>query len=369
MVLPQIDDYQALFLNDTPMIDLRAPVEFSQGAFPNAQSLPLMSDDERRRVGTCYKEQGQQSAIKLGHELVGGEIKVLRLAGWAAFVEQNPQAVLYCFRGGLRSQITQQWLYEESGITCPRVAGGYKQLRRYLIDELEKSMTQIQSVILSGRTGTGKTLLLKRVKNSIDLEGIYHHRGSAFGRHATPQPSQIDVENRLSIELLKKCTATTDSHCQLLFEDEGSNIGSRNLPASLVEHMAQAPVVVLEVPLEQRVGIVFDEYITAALAEYQQLLGEEPGFSTWADNLQQALGRIKRRLGGERYSKLSAVMNDAINHQQRGDSSGHREWIGSLLADYYDPMYDYQLSKKAERILFRGDETALLEYLSGQGVT
>ncbi|VAW85722.1 Selenophosphate-dependent tRNA 2-selenouridine synthase [hydrothermal vent metagenome] len=369
MSLPQVDDYQTLFLNDTPMIDLRAPVEFAQGAFPHALSLPLMSDDERKRVGTCYKEQGQQSAIKLGHELVAGEIKAQRLAGWAQFIEQNPQGALYCFRGGLRSQITQQWIYEETGIAYPRVIGGYKQLRRYLIDELERSVAQMQSIILSGRTGTGKTLLLKKVKNSIDLEGIYHHRGSAFGRHATPQPSQIDVENRLSIALLKKRIAVTDTRCQLLFEDEGSNIGSRNLPASLVECMAQASVVVLEVPLEQRVGIVFDEYITAALAEYQQLLGEEQGFSTWADSLQQALGRVKRRLGGERYGELSAVMDSAISsQQQRGDCSGHREWICQLLEGYYDPMYDYQLSKKAERILFRGDEGAVLEYLHGRGI-
>ena len=210
---------------------------------------------------------------------------------------------------------------------------------------------------------------LQQIKKSIDLEGIYHHRGSAFGRRATPQPSQIDVENRLSIALLKKRIASVDNRYQLLFEDEGSNIGSRNLPASLVECMAQAAVVVLEVPLEQRVGIVFEEYITAALAEYQQLLGEELGFSTWADNLQQALGRVKRRLGGERYAKLSAVMDSAINSQQQcGDSTGHREWIHLLLEEYYDPMYDYQLSKKAERILFRGDEGALLEYLHGRGI-
>ncbi len=369
MELPQVDDYPALFLNEIPMIDLRAPQEFEQGSFQNAMSLPLMSDEERRLVGTCYKEQGQQQAIALGHELVTGEVKQQRLGRWLQFIEENPEGVLYCFRGGLRSQITQRWIYEESGIIYPRVAGGYKKLRRYLIDELAHSITQMQPTILSGRTGTGKTRLLKRINNSIDLEGIYHHRGSAFGRHATPQPSQIDVENRLSIELLKRGKAAAGEPPQLLLEDEGSNIGSRNLPHSLIARMAAAPIVVLDIPLPRRVGIVFDEYITEALAEYQQLLGEAHGFTTWAENLRQALGRVKRRLGGERYGVLDAVMAGAISdQQQRGETSAHREWIERLLNEYYDPMYDYQLQKKAERITFRGDDNAIIEYLNRQNI-
>ncbi|MCF6217355.1 MAG: tRNA 2-selenouridine(34) synthase MnmH [Gammaproteobacteria bacterium] len=370
MELPQVDDYSALFLDEVPMIDLRAPQEFEQGRFQNAINLPLMNDEERKLVGICYKEQGQQQAIALGHELVTGEVKQQRLERWLRFVEENPQGVLYCFRGGLRSQITQRWIYEESGIVYPRVHGGYKTLRRYLLDELERSIAQIQPTILSGRTGTGKTLLLKKINNSIDLEGVYHHRGSAFGRHATPQPSQIDVENRLSVELLKKIILAAEAAPQLLLEDEGSNIGSRNLPHSLIERMVAAPIVVLEIPLAQRVDIVFDEYITAALSEYQQLLGDEHGFTTWSENLRQALGRVKRRLGGERYGLLDAVMSGAISdQQQRGETSAHREWIQRLLNDYYDPMYDYQLQKKAERITFRGDDKAVIEYLNTQNIT
>ncbi len=369
MELPQVDDYSALFLDEVPMIDLRAPQEFELGRFQHATNLPLMSDEERTLVGTCYKEQGQQQAIALGHTLVTGEVKQQRLKQWLRFVEENPQGVLYCFRGGLRSQITQRWIYEESGIVYPRVHGGYKTLRRYLIDELAHSIAQMRPTILSGRTGTGKTLLLKKINNSIDLEGVYHHRGSAFGRHATPQPSQIDVENRLSVELLKKCTAAAEKSPPLLFEDEGSNIGSRNLPHALIGRMDAAPIVVLEIPLEQRVGIVFDEYITEALLEYQQLLGEEHGFAAWSENLRQALGRVKRRLGGDRYSLLDMVMADAIKaQQQRGETSTHREWIQRLLNDYYDPMYDYQLQKKAERITFRGDDKAIIEYLNTQDI-
>jgi tRNA 2-selenouridine synthase len=109
---PDTDDYRALFLNPTPMMDMRAPTEFAHGAFPSALSLPLMSDEERALVGTCYKQRGQAAAIELGHQLVRGEVKAQRVAQWAAFARQHPQGYLYCFRGGLRSQTVQQWLRE-----------------------------------------------------------------------------------------------------------------------------------------------------------------------------------------------------------------------------------------------------------------
>jgi tRNA 2-selenouridine synthase len=142
--LTQIEDFRSLVVNNTPMFDTRAPIEFTQGAFPHTQSLPLMSDQERELVGTCYKHKGQEKAIELGHELVQGEDKQAKVTAWLEFIQKNPNGALYCFRGGLRSQITQQWIYEESGIDYPRLKGGYKALRRYLIDETDRIMDQVE---------------------------------------------------------------------------------------------------------------------------------------------------------------------------------------------------------------------------------
>ena len=75
---PDTANYRALFLSDAPMMDMRAPAEFVHGAFPAAHSLPLMTDEERAQVGICYKQQGQSEAIKLGHELVAGELRAQR---------------------------------------------------------------------------------------------------------------------------------------------------------------------------------------------------------------------------------------------------------------------------------------------------
>lgn len=359
--LPQIENYKSLFLNEVEMMDVRAPIEFSQGAFPHTVNRPLMSDDEREAVGLCYKKMGQDKAIKLGHELVSGEVKDQRVTDWSNFVKENPKGVLYCFRGGLRSKITQQWIYEKTGIVYPRVKGGYKALRRFLIDELEKSTNTIQPFILGGRTGTGKTILLNKLTAQIDLEGIFNHRGSVFGKHVSPQPSQIDIENQLSIELLKLLDANITN---ILLEDEAPNIGSRNIPINLHAKMKQSPLILLEESVEDRVEIIFEEYITASLQQYISVYNEDLGFSKWSKELLNSLSRVQRRLGGDRYKAFDKIMQDAITEQlNSGEASKHKEWINKLLVDYYDPMYDYQLTKKMERVVFQGSQKDILEYL------
>ena len=359
MNLPEVEDLQQLFLEDVAMMDMRAPVEFAQGAFPSTNNLPLMSDEERQMVGLCYKEKGQDKAIELGHSLVSGDIKNARVAAWAEFVKQNPDGVLYCFRGGLRSRISQQWIFENTGIEYPRVKGGYKAMRRFLIDELEVSSKEIQPVIISGRTGIGKTLLLNRI-----LEGIYHHRGSVFGKHADPQPGQIDIENILSIQLLKKRNKNVKN---IAVEDEGISIGSRRIPDVFFDKMKQSPLIILDASTDERVEITFNEYINESLAEHQRIFGEEAGFNRWAESLQNSLERIQRRLGGVRFQEYKKIMDDALRQQRDfGKKEHHKIWIRNLLTLYYDPMYDYQLSHKRDRLVFQGDQEAVLSYLSDE---
>lgn len=363
MDLPQLDDYRSLFLNNTPLLDVRAPVEFNQGAFPFTQNFPLMNDQERTDIGIRYKNAGQDEAIKLGHELVQGKIKAERVDHWAHFFEQHPEGILYCFRGGMRSKISQQWIYEKTGITYPRIKGGYKAMRRFLIDELEASTQCIEPVILSGRTGIGKTLLLKKIKQQIDLEGLFHHRGSVFGKHVTPQPTQIDIENALSIELLKHLH---QDHKKIVLEDEGGNIGSRRLPENLIIKMKQSPIVLLEASVEERINITYQEYIIEALAEHQAFYGEEHGFQHWTEQLFDAIDKIQRRLGGLRHKELKSLLNHAIEQHLSGNTESHKEWIKVLLVDYYDPMYDYQLSKKQDQLVFKGKQDDVLEYLTNE---
>lgn len=358
-------DYARLFLSDTPLLDTRAPIEFARGAFPTAKNIPLMSDDERAAVGTCYKHKGQVAAIELGHDLVSGQLREDRIAAWRAFAQQNPAGYLYCFRGGLRSQLVQQWL-AEAGVYYPRVTGGYKAMRRYLLDALEASVEASEFWLVAGATGSGKTRFLHELMaaqgtraRAVDLEGLAHHRGSAFGRLLDEQPTQIDFENALSIALLR----LAENAGPIVIEDEGHLIGRVALPDSLREKMAQAPLLVLDYPLEARVEQVLHDYVVDLGARYEARL-PGIGLPTHRERLLEDLARTRKRLGTERHTQLAALMASAFEEQARsGDIAAHRLWISRLLAEYYDPMYAFQLSKRGGRRLCVGDRQTLGEFV------
>src|SRR5690554_5914054 len=358
MSRPDTDNYRQLFLNDTPLMDVRAPVEYARGSFPNAINAPLMNDEERHRVGVCYKESGQEAAIRLGHQLVSDDIKAERIAAWKRFALDHPDGYLFCYRGGMRSQITQQWL-QEAGLSYPRIKGGYKALRRFLIDTLDEVIRSGTFYVLSGRTGTGKTRVLQDMPNPVDLEHLANHRGSSFGRQVTPQPSQIDFENALAVALLK----ATGHGGPIYLEDESRLVGRCALPLDLRERMSAAPMLILQRPLAERIDMIREDYVDDMVLAFRQRDGELAGWENFRDYLLSALDRIRRRLGGERYQHLRQLMEAALDHQEKtGFTEAHNEWIRALLTDYYDPMYDYQLSHKSSRIVATGDPEDLVNW-------
>jgi tRNA 2-selenouridine synthase len=356
-----ITDLQSLFIADVPLMDVRAPIEFHKGAFPNAVNLPLMSDDERHRVGICYKQQGPDKALALGHRLVSGAIKADRLAAWIDFTRAHPQGVLYCFRGGQRSAIVQQWLLAES-VHYPRVAGGYKAMRSFLVETLDAAAAQCRYTILGGLTGSGKTEVLTRLTHGVDLEGLANHRGSSFGKRLTPQPAQVYFENALAIHLLRLRHAGIG---HIVLEDEGRFIGSCSLPLALHQQVRSSPLVWLDEPLTARVTRILDDYVVDLYTALSAQLDQDQAWAALSDRLQHSLASIARRLGMERYRRLSALMCGALDHHQRhGDPSRHRDWITALLAEYYDPMYASQRDAYGQRLVFRGTRAEVQEYLS-----
>ena len=360
-MLPVSADYREIFLSGVPLMDTRAPIEFSRGSFPTAQSLPLMTDDERAQVGTCYKQQGQEAAIALGHKLVSGAMRDARMAAWADFARQHPEGYLFCFRGGLRSQTVQRWLAEEVGIVYPRIAGGYKAMRHFLMDATEAAVAHVPLMVVGGMTGTGKTELLATLSNAVDLEGCANHRGSSFGKRVNGQPAQIDFEHRLAMRLLHLEAAGSPA---LVVEDEGQFIGSCSLPDSLFRQMTKAPIVWLEDDFESRVSRILQDYVVNQLADHVATFGSETGFERFKAHLQQSLANIQKRLGGERYQRVAAMMDEALADQViSGAVSGHRDWIAVLLQEYYDPMYVHQKASKAGRIVACGDAPSLRHLL------
>jgi len=361
---PDTQDYLSILLSDTPLLDVRAPMEFAQGAFPGVINLPLMNDEERHRVGLQYKQKGQDAAIELGHALVAGETKQSRVAQWVEFAKANPQGYLYCFRGGLRSRISQQWL-AEAGIQYPRVIGGYKAMRSFLLESLEQNISASSFVLVAGFTGCGKTVVMKELTAAIDLEKLAHHRGSSFGKHATDQPVQIDFDNRLAIELLRLSTRGIK---KIALEDESRLIGKCALPIAMRDKMLISPVVWIEETNESRVERILHDYVEDLGSQFESLLGAQAGFEAFSIRLLESLKNLYKRLGGERHTRLENAMLHALDIQKKsGAIDAHRDWIRLLLIEYYDPMYEHQRAGKASRIIFSGDRQAVTQFLKESG--
>ncbi len=338
----------ALLRCNTPFLDLRAPVECARGTVPGAVNLPLLTDAERERIGITYKQQGHDAAVKVGHRLVSGEVRAARVESWVEFARANPDAWMFCWRGGERSAIAQQWL-ADAGLHLPRVAGGFKALRQTCLALLARAPDDRKPwVILSGRTGSGKTELLQTLPNAIDLEGLARHRGSAFGARNELQPPPVTFENLLAVAWLQQ------QHSTLVLEDESRTIGRLALPETWHQRMQQSSVVVLETPFEARCAKIVREYVDEPLAA-----GIDP--TTLQARYTDALRRIERRLGGLRRAQIQAALN-------AGFAAGrHEHWVGLLLEWYYDPMYDHQLADKRARVQMQGTADAVSAFLLADG--
>ncbi|MBN2851321.1 MAG: tRNA 2-selenouridine(34) synthase MnmH [Clostridia bacterium] len=351
-------DYENIVVKNIKLIDVRAPVEFNKGAFINSVNLPLMNDEERHLVGICYQEHGNEAAVALGHQLVSGMIKEQRVNAWKNHLFSNPDSILYCYRGGQRSLISQQWIKQSTGIDVVRLEEGYKGFRNYLIEQLNPDLLECKPLILSGYTGSGKTELLNQLENSIDLEGIANHRGSSFGHRETPQPTQISFENNLAYAFIRH---RHQRFRYMILEDEGKNVGSCFLPIPLVQFLNGCDLVLLEVPLEERIEAILKEYVIKAQSHHGKNL------QAWAEEIRNNLLRIRRRLGGERHQLILNQFNDAYEHQKdSGDIKLHEKWIESLLNEYYDPMYRFMLQQASSRIIFKGDRQTVFSYLKGK---
>ena len=330
-----------------PLIDVRAPIEFQSGALPNSVNLPILFDDERDEVGKIYKKNGNQAAVEKGYELVSGTIKQSRVTSWIDFIKEHPDTQLYCARGGQRSQIAQAWL-KEAGYEIDLIPGGFKALRNICLTILEEAAKDNKKwIIISGRTGSGKTKLINVFDNAICLESLANHRGSAFGGFNTPQPTSINFENSLACDYLKISDNT------VIFEDESRAIGRLVIPDKFFQKMSQSKIVLIEEPIENRIQNIFEEYIQKGLENKTDVI--------LSNELKEKLAKISKRLGGANYKKVDTLIQSAFENQ---DHSIHFEWIELLLTSYYDKMYDYQLERKQDRCIKSGNWEMIRNFLN-----
>lgn len=301
---------------DIPIIDVRSPGEFDKGHIPSAVSIPLFTNEERAIVGTLYKEQGQQVAIKEGLRIVGAKM--------VDFINQaeatnSPNLHVHCWRGGMRSE-SMAWLFERYGLQTTLLTGGYKAYRNEVLSFFEQ---RLNLRVLTGYTGCQKTELLQSMARQgsqvIDLEGLANHQGSSFGNAKTDgQPTSEQFQN----DLHDFCR-TLNPDKPIWIEDESICIGSVSLPESLFRQMSIAPHVRISASLDQRLQFLVKDYgdvnpekLKASTTAITKRLGKE--------NTQEALMAID---GGDLYKAASLVLG------------------------YYDSQYEKSISKKSKRII------------------
>ena len=336
-------------LSSNKNIDLRSEKEFHKGTIPGSVNIPILSNDEFENVGKEYKNKGQEAAINLGLQLVKGDLKNKRIDAWKNHLNKNPGCFIFCYRGGLRSKIAQEWL-EKENIIVQRISGGYKNFRSNILDEHVNSKYDINKwMIIGGLTGSGKTALLSQFKETIDLEKIANHRGSAFGKNISPQPSQADFENELTLKYINH------SHSNILLEDESRSIGRVTLPGTWYEKMQSSKLVVLKISTDERVNNILDEYVL-------QILKTSNNVQELLNQYLFSLEKIKKRLGDKLFKEISDLMIKAfkMNHLD-----SHKKWISKLLIEYYDPMYNYKLKLRKEYIVHIGDDISCFNYIVG----
>ncbi|MCB9186675.1 MAG: tRNA 2-selenouridine(34) synthase MnmH [Flavobacteriales bacterium] len=308
----------AEFLEQTrslKVVDVRSPSEFSTGHIPGAINIPLFADDERAIVGTIYKQKGQQSAIDKGMEFV--EPKMAALADSAKSVAVNGKVGVYCWRGGMRSNRTAWW-FEENGLQCSVLTGGYKAYRNWALEDfgnLEKL------VVLDGPTGSGKTEILHALRNAgeqiLDLEGFANHKGSAFGGIGLgKQPGSQQFQNDLHHEL-----GRLDAGKRIWVEREGMTIGKVYLPQPLWQKMRASAAIAIELPLSLRVERLVNDYGSAPV-----------------DLLESSIRKLQQKLGGQHMKAVLELLDE-----------NKLDEVAKVLLNYYDKRYSYSQEKYLER--------------------
>ncbi|PZX59604.1 tRNA 2-selenouridine synthase [Algoriphagus ratkowskyi] len=310
--LISLDDFWSL-RDQLPMIDARSESEFAQSNIPGSYNFPILNDEERIVVGTLYKEKGSEEATLKGFELVGPRFHLILKAVLRKFPDKK--IIVYCWRGGMRSQILS-WLLTMVGFEVYRLTGGYKTYRTFTFNSVRK---QRSLLILGGKTGTGKTRLLKelqvRGEQIIDLEGLANHKGSSFGSIGQqPQPTVEQFENLFAEELRQ-----LDASLPIWVENESKKIGRTILPQEFYHQMLAAPLIDILKTEQERIALIAEEY--AILPN---------------DELIMAVLRLKKRLGGLRTSQAIEAIVDG----------NHEAWISNMLI-YYDKAYSFDLEKHA----------------------
>ena len=306
--LPALSVEKAL-AEDMLLLDVRTAEEFAKGSIPGARSFPLFDDLERAEIGTIYKQVGRDAAVVKGLEFFEPRLQQFLLSLSAI---KSQQLVVYCARGGMRSASVVR-LLEENGFRVSQMQGGYKYYRQFILQQLENPTPPL--IVLHGQTGVGKTLILQKLPDHLDLEGLAQHRSSLFGAINKTPRTQKDFE-----ALLVKKLSQLPEDLFLFVEGESRKVGQVFIPQSFANAMKSGILVLLKASLETRISRIVEEYNICDEQSIQQI-------DSILQSLKVALGKVKVE-----QLRLWLKQGEIEN------------MVHMLLVDYYDPRYQHAMS-------------------------
>src|SRR6056297_1653437 len=322
-------NYQdSLNLKNSIYIDARTKKEYNEETIPGAVNIELLDHNERKIIGTIYKNQNSKKAKLKGVELVSPKIPDL-IKKINQLSKNYDNLIIFCSRGGLRSKSLAEFS-DLAGIEVYRLEDGYKGYRHYVMDKLENYDFKGRISVLHGNTGVGKTYILKEMQklgaNIIDLEGIANHRGSAFGSIGLEKPyNQKYFESLLWKELKKK-----DRKNGFIFvEAESRRVGHSVIPEFFHQKMKTGDDLLINASMKKRVENIYLEYIKDIESNQQEFI----------KRVLESLTAIKKYLikkaGKDSYFKLLEL----------AEAANFKKLTEILLKEYYDPMYEHSQKK------------------------
>ncbi|RYX95015.1 MAG: tRNA 2-selenouridine(34) synthase MnmH [Comamonadaceae bacterium] len=321
------------------VIDARSPAEFALDHIPGAINCPVLDDEERRIVGTIYKQQGAFEARRVGGAMVAANLARHLKERWADKPE-NWKPLVYCWRGGLRSGSMVHWM-RLVGWDAQQMAGGYKGFRHHVVQQMETLCPQLDLRVIVGATGSAKTRVLQALAGQgaqvLDLEDLAHHKGSLLGGlPGKPQPTQKRFDTRL-VDALE----AMDMARPIFVEGESARIGRISLPLTLVARMRASPCIEIAATPQARLAYLLRDYA---------YLGDNP------EEFSARLGMLKEMQGKE-----------TVQRWQAWAVAGELEPLfAELMALHYDPHYAKSQEKHfatwGQRVPLEADD------LSGEGI-
>ncbi len=305
---------QLISLKNPLLIDVRSPCEHEAERLPDSINIPLLTDQERAVVGTIYKDEGEVVARRHALKLIAPKIPSMIDEILALRTLHGQATVVYCWRGGLRSESVAS-LLSMAGVDCFRLKGGYKSWRKHMLNDFAADKYHFIPVVLHGLTGVGKTEILKELRcrdlRVLDLEDLACHRGSAFGSMGLPhQPTQKNFDAFVWQQLREMGTDV------VFMEAESRRVGRVSLPDCIYSRIKSGMPVLITGTLEKRVERIISDYLlTNTPSELEDAL--------------DLLADLKERLGSEKAKEIKEFVLSGDLH------SG----IRALLTDYYDPLY------------------------------